>query len=87
MVEMGTFDPFAAHDAVMNEKAVGAAKNRDAKGAVPKYDAAKAAGGKTDKSEVQVKVDFANMPPGVMAEVKKLQGQAELDVSQGMAAL
>lgn len=87
MWEMGTFDPFKAHDAVMNEKAMAAAQDRDAKGAVPKLDAAKAAGGKTDKSEVKVSVDFSNMPPGVMAEVEKLKGQAELDVSQGMAAL
>jgi TP901 family phage tail tape measure protein len=38
MIEMGTWDPFAAHDAVMNEKAVAARREQDKKDAAPPQD-------------------------------------------------
>jgi TP901 family phage tail tape measure protein len=75
MAKRGTLDPFEAHDAVLNEKAV--KESRERRLAVQQQQL------KANESRARIEVDFSGMPKGVRAHMRDLTGNAEVDMSTG----
>jgi hypothetical protein len=81
MIDMGTFDPFKAHDAAMNEKAIADRRERDAPQIVSPQDRAATANAEAATDGANASVDgtiTVKAEPGTKARVKSKRGTLPL---------